>query len=114
LLRTEMRPETFSSLINVLVRNSLEWRLEDRSLEMKVSVQEQEDNMEILFSDNGQGVRASLEDKLFEADAEKRRLEEERDTTRPEVAALQAQVRGLERDKRTLVVQAWETKHIYR
>jgi hypothetical protein len=55
-----------------------------------------------------------LEDKLFEADAEKRRLEEERDTTRPEVATLQAQVRGLERDKRTLVVQAWETKHIYR
>jgi hypothetical protein len=55
-----------------------------------------------------------LEDKLFETDAENRRLEEERDTARPEVAALQAQVRGLERDKRTLVVQAWETKHIYR
>ena len=29
-----------------------------------------------------------LEDKLFEADAEKRRLEEERDTTHTEVAAL--------------------------
>ena len=55
-----------------------------------------------------------LEDKLFEADTEKRRLEEERDAARAEVAALQAQVRGLERDKRTLVVQAWETKHIYR
>ena len=55
-----------------------------------------------------------LEDKLFEADAENRRLEEERDAADTEVAALQAQVRGLERDKRTLVVQAWETKHIYR
>ena len=37
-----------------------------------------------------------LEDKLFEADAEKRRLEEERDVTHAEVAALQAQVRVLE------------------
>jgi hypothetical protein len=37
-----------------------------------------------------------LEDKLFEADAGKRRLEEERDAARAEVAALQAQVRGLE------------------
>ena len=55
-----------------------------------------------------------LEDKLFEADAEKRRLEEERDATHAEVAALQAQVRVLERDNRMLVVQAWETKHIYR
>ena len=55
-----------------------------------------------------------LEDKLFEAEAEKRRLEEERDAARAAVAELQAQVRGLERDKRTLAVQAWETKHIYR
>ncbi len=55
-----------------------------------------------------------LEDRLFEADAEKKRLEEERDAARAAVAALQVQVRGLERDKRTLSVQAWETKHIYR
>ena len=55
-----------------------------------------------------------LEDKLFEADTEKRRLEEERDTARAEVAVLQSQVRGLERDKHTLVVQTRETKHIYR
>jgi hypothetical protein len=37
-----------------------------------------------------------LEDKLFEADTEKRRLEEERDAARAEVAALQTQVCGLE------------------
>ena len=55
-----------------------------------------------------------LEDKMLEADAEKRRLEEERDATHAEVAALQTEVCDLERDKRTLVVQAWETKHIYR
>ena len=55
-----------------------------------------------------------LEDRLFEADTEKRRLEGERDAARAAVAELQAQVRGLERDKQTLAVQAWETKHIYR
>ena len=55
-----------------------------------------------------------LEDRLFEADAEKKKLEEERDTARAAVSELQAQVRGLERDKRTLTVQAWETEHIYR
>ena len=55
-----------------------------------------------------------LEDKLFEADAEKRRLEEERDAARTDVSALQSQVRGLDRDKHTLVMQTWETKHIYR
>lgn len=37
-----------------------------------------------------------LEDKLFEADTEKRRLEEERDAARVEVATLQVQVCGLE------------------
>jgi len=37
-----------------------------------------------------------LEDKLFEADTEKRRLEEERDAAHAEVAALQVQVRDLE------------------
>jgi hypothetical protein len=37
-----------------------------------------------------------LEDKLFEADTEKRRLEEECDAAHAEVAALQAQVCGLE------------------
>ena len=37
-----------------------------------------------------------LEDKLFEADTEKRRLEEERDVAHAEVATLQTQVCGLE------------------
>lgn len=55
-----------------------------------------------------------VEDKLLECQAEKQALAEERDAARAAVAALQAEVRQLERDKRTLTVQAWETKHIYR
>lgn len=66
LLRTEMRPETFASVINVLVRNSLEWRVADRRLRMLAVLRESGDAVEIQFSDNGQGVLATLQDKLFE------------------------------------------------
>lgn len=66
LLRTEMRPETFASLVNVLVRNSLEWRYANRVLRMIATVRESGDSIDILFSDSGRGVLATLEDKLFE------------------------------------------------
>jgi len=66
LLRTEMRPETLASLLNVLLRNSLEWRFAGRTLRMIASARESGDHLEILFSDSGQGVLATLEDKLFE------------------------------------------------
>lgn len=65
-LRTEMRPETFASVMNVLVRNALEWRVPDRALKMNVVLREADDALEIQFSDNGRGVLASLENKLFE------------------------------------------------
>jgi hypothetical protein len=70
LLRTEMRPETFASIINVLVRNSLEWRVAGRPLRMIAMLRESKDSdefLDILFSDNGQGVLATIEDKLLEA-----------------------------------------------
>jgi hypothetical protein len=66
LMRTEMRPETFASLLNVLVRNSLEWRVGGRTLRMIAALRENGDFIEIQFSDNGQGVHANLEDKLLE------------------------------------------------
>lgn len=66
LLRTEMRPETFASVVNVLVRNALEWRTPDRPLRMTAAVKESGDSLEILFCDNGQGVLPTLLDKLFE------------------------------------------------
>jgi hypothetical protein len=65
-LRTEMRPETFTSIISTLVRNSLEWRRDDRPLEMVLVVREADEDLEVLFSDNGKGVPGSLEDKLFD------------------------------------------------
>ena len=66
LLRTEMRPEMLTSLVSVLVRNSLEWRLADRPLRMIASAYGSGESLEIMFSDNGRGVLATLEDKLFE------------------------------------------------
>ena len=51
MLRTEMRPETFASVIKVLVRNSLEWRIAGRMLRMIAVVRESDEFQEILFSD---------------------------------------------------------------
>lgn len=66
LLRTEMRPEVFASLISVLVKNSTEWRHDGKRLQMHATVREAGDCLELLFSDNGQGVIPALEDKLME------------------------------------------------
>jgi signal transduction histidine kinase len=66
LLRTEMRPEVFTSLISVLIRNSTEWRQEGVRLQMIATIQEAEEDLEIIFSDNGQGVIPALEDKILE------------------------------------------------
>jgi hypothetical protein len=64
--RTEMRPEIFSAIVNALVRNSLEWRSEGKTLRMVAILREAGDDLEVLFTDNGQGVLAALEDNLFE------------------------------------------------
>ncbi len=65
-LRTEMRPETFASIVNVLVRNSLEWKRDGRPVEMIAIISEVTDGVELQFSDSGRGVIPTLEDKLFE------------------------------------------------
>jgi signal transduction histidine kinase len=65
-LRTEMRPEMLTSLVSVLVRNSLEWRLTDRPLRMIAAARVSGESLEVMFSDNGRGVVATLEENLFE------------------------------------------------
>lgn len=44
-LRTEMRPEMFASIINLMVRNSLEWRVAGRPLRMIVVLRENGDSV---------------------------------------------------------------------
>ncbi len=66
-LRTEMRPEAFAAVINALVRNSLEWRARSHALRISITVRAREDELTILFSDNGKGVSSSVRATLFEA-----------------------------------------------
>lgn len=65
-LRTEMRPESFASVVNALVQNSLEWASAARPLRMAVSARQVDQGVELLFSDNGKGVGHAVERTLFE------------------------------------------------
>ena len=65
-LRTEMRPEAFAAVINALVRNSLEWRRRAQALRLSITVRARDEELSILFSDNGKGVAPSLQPTLFE------------------------------------------------
>lgn len=65
-LRTEMRPEAFTAVMNALVRNSLEWSVASRPLKISVVVRARGDELVMTVSDNGKGVNASLEETLFE------------------------------------------------
>jgi signal transduction histidine kinase len=65
-LRTEMRPETFAAIVSALVQNALDWAHDRRALRITVGVRSTPEAIEITFSDNGKGVTAGLEDRLFE------------------------------------------------
>lgn len=65
-LRTEMRPEAFTAVLNALVRNSLEWAVGSRPLKIAVAVRAKGDELIMTIADNGKGVNASLEETLFE------------------------------------------------
>lgn len=65
-MRTEMRPENFFCLLQILMSNSLDWarRVEDPRIRIVVSVDE--DYCEIVFSDNGPGIASDIAGRIFE------------------------------------------------
>jgi len=65
-LRTEMRPESFATIVNALVRNSLEWASALRPPRLVISARQVAEGVELVFSDNGKGVAHAVERKLFE------------------------------------------------
>jgi signal transduction histidine kinase len=65
-LRTEMRPELFSSIISTLVMNSLEWRHTNRPVHITATVRLDGDFLELVVQDSGKGVAPGLEDRIFE------------------------------------------------
>jgi signal transduction histidine kinase len=65
-LRTEMRPELFSSVVSSLLMNALDWRHEGRQLAITATVRVQGDFLELLMQDSGRGVTPGLEERIFE------------------------------------------------
>jgi signal transduction histidine kinase len=66
-LRTEMRPELFTSIFAALLANSLEWRRPGVAPRITIEVsQAAGDTIEVVVSDNGRGISPGLERRLFE------------------------------------------------
>jgi signal transduction histidine kinase len=65
-LRTEMRPELFDSVMSSLLMNAIEWRHSRRELTMVATVRVKGDHVELLFQDNGLGVKTGLVETMFE------------------------------------------------
>lgn len=65
-LRTEMRPELFSSVVSSLLMNALDWRHDGRPLAITATVRVHGDFLEMLVQDSGKGVTPGLEERIFE------------------------------------------------
>lgn len=64
-LRTEMRPEMFASVIGAMLMNSVEWRHARKPLSIEVALRARDKDVEMHFRDNGRGIRAGLEASIF-------------------------------------------------
>jgi nitrogen-specific signal transduction histidine kinase len=61
-----MRPEVFTALLGILLKNAQEWKRPDVHLHVQFDVRTVADCVEILVSDNGRGVAPTLASSLFE------------------------------------------------
>lgn len=64
-LRTEMRPEMFASVIGAMLMNSVEWRHARKPLSIEVALRARDKDVEMDFTDNGRGIRPGLEANIF-------------------------------------------------
>jgi signal transduction histidine kinase len=65
-LRTEMRPENYYSLLQILTSNAFDWMKGVDSPRIKLALRAAGDCCELCFSDNGPGVPFELAEKVFE------------------------------------------------
>jgi C4-dicarboxylate-specific signal transduction histidine kinase len=64
--RTEMRPESFLCLLQILATNSMEWLGNSRTPSIRIQLSRDERSCTVVFSDNGPGVPAGIGDRIFE------------------------------------------------
>jgi C4-dicarboxylate-specific signal transduction histidine kinase len=65
-MRTEMRPETFFCLLQILMSNSLDWARRAETPRIRIVVAGAGDYCEIVFSDNGPGITIDVAGRVFE------------------------------------------------
>lgn len=63
--RTEMRPENFYCLLQILTVNSLDWLRGQVDPRIRISVTGLPDGCEIIFSDNGPGIASEISHCIF-------------------------------------------------
>jgi C4-dicarboxylate-specific signal transduction histidine kinase len=65
-MRTEMRPENFFCLLQILVSNSLDWARRVENPKIRIIVAATGEHCEIVFSDNGPGIAAEIAGRVFD------------------------------------------------
>jgi signal transduction histidine kinase len=65
-LRTEMRPENYYCLLQILTSNAMDWMRGSESPRIRLTLRGTGDRCELIFSDTGPGVPFELADKVFE------------------------------------------------
>ena len=65
-LRSEMRPENFYCLLQILTSNALDWMKATESPKIRLTVRGMNERCELVFSDNGPGVPFELSAKIFD------------------------------------------------
>ena len=66
IIRTEMRPENFHCLLQILTENSLNWMNGDDPRRIRIVVSCADDQCELVFSDSGPGIPCGLSTRVFE------------------------------------------------
>lgn len=65
-LRVQVNPESFWRILLILTINSVDWLHDTRSAQVRVKARAKGEWCEILFSDNGPGIRPQVAEKVFE------------------------------------------------
>jgi signal transduction histidine kinase len=65
-MRTEMRPENFFCLLQILMSNSLDWARRVDTPRIRIVVSRARENCEIVFSDNGPGIPVGIAGRVFD------------------------------------------------
>lgn len=66
LLRTEMTPESLRLILHLLLENAFDWLATVKAPSINLALSGDEESVELLLSDNGPGISAGLEERIFE------------------------------------------------